>query len=245
MSKCFISLKGGLGNQLFQVATGFAYANQTNKDLYIDNTEWTAMQGNHPSNYQSTIFKNFQYNSNYPENYTTIIEKSLNYTPIPELFQDVKLVGYFQSLKYFEKYIIEFLNYLDLPTINQTYNNCIGFHIRRGDYLSIPNAINCCNTEYFNKCFDRYKDNVINVFTDSPEYVKNEFKIYNFNIVSTQSELHDLIHLSKHKNIVCSNSTFSWWASLIGDIKTEIIVPSKWMSDDSIIDIYREDFIKI
>ena len=85
-----------------------------------------------------------------------------------------------------------------------------------------------------------------NVFTDSLDYVSQEFHDMKFNIIKSQSELLDLSLMSKHENIICSNSSFSWWASLLGIPKKKIIVPDKWFHNfQPHEDIYRPEFIKV
>jgi hypothetical protein len=84
------------------------------------------------------------------------------------------------------------------------------------------------------------------VFTDSPEYVKNEFKEKKFNLIEGHTELEDLVLMSQHDNVVCSNSTFSWWGSFLGEKKDKIIVPEKWFADGREEgDIYRKGMIKL
>jgi hypothetical protein len=46
--------------------------------------------------------------------------------------------------------------------------------------------------------------------------------------------------------LICSNSSFSWWASFIGVKKNKIIVPKIWFKNiQNHDDIYREEFTKI
>ena len=72
----------------------------------------------------------------------------------------------------------------------------------------------------------------------------NEFKLHKFDIITTNSEIEDMMVMSKYNTIICSNSTFSWWASILGDIPNKtIIVPPKWLLDRDCSDIYREDMI--
>ena len=61
MNNCFVKVGGGLGNQLFQVAAAYSYCKKYNKKLYIDISDWSASQGNNPTNYKDSIFKNFEY----------------------------------------------------------------------------------------------------------------------------------------------------------------------------------------
>lgn len=249
MNNCYVKVVGGLGNQLFQIAAGYAYAKKYDKRLVIDSTQWCAGQGSHVLSFKDTIFKNFDYESSSITRDTIgIYEKEFNYLEIPFNYGNVMLNGYFQSLKYFDDCQEEFKNKLNLPKIKSpkdlTKKN-VGFHIRRGDYLKYPDIHYVCKTDYFDKCFAYFNDHEIDVFTDSPEYVLDEFKHQKFNLIRSNSELEDLALLSQYNNIVCSNSTFSWWASFLGNEDKLIIVPNKWfMNDMPHEDIYRPDMIK-
>lgn len=247
----FIKLIGGLGNQLFQVAAAYSYSKKYNTELYLDSSNWNGGQGKNGFDYQRSIFKNFGYSDFYPRSVIRYIEPKFNFSEIERLKMDdycCELNGYFQSLKYFEDYQEEFKNMLTLPKVDDSFmkEKNVAFHIRRGDYLNYPDIHYVCDTKYFDKCFEMFKDYQINVFTDSPEYVLNEFKHQDFNLIQTSSELNDLTLMSIHDNVVCSNSTFSWWGSFLGRDKEKVIVPSKWFADGrEHEDIFRKEMVKI
>ena len=248
MSNCYINLCGGIGNQLFQVAAGYAYSKRTNKNFYIDSSRWSAGQGRHGYDYKNSIFQNFEYSSPITRDVIGYQEPQFNYTEIPDKYGSVALNGYFQSLKYFEEYQYEFKNMLTLPKVELPLIDGlnVAFHIRRGDYLNYRDIHYVCDTTYFNRCFKYFEGFQINVFTDSPDYVKEEFKHHSFNLIEGYSELEDLSLISFHDNVVCSNSTFSWWGSFLGGKKDKIIVPKKWFNDGrKCDDIYRKDMIRI
>lgn len=246
MSNCYVNVIGGLGNQLFQIAAGYAYSKKYDKKLIINPARWNAGQGNNPLYYKDSIFKNFEYATKYPTDTINILEKRFNYDELPYQIGDVSLNGYFQSLKYFEEVENEFISLLNLPKIN--IDNLkglspyiVGMHIRRGDYLKYKNIHYVCDTNYFNYFFNKFKDIPIKVFTDSIEDVIKEFK-QPYDIIHSQSDVKELTYMSQCDIIVGSNSTFSWWASLIGQKICHF--PSKWFADgrqDD--DIFRTDMI--
>lgn len=248
MNNCYIDVCGGIGNQLFQIAAGYAYSKRTNKNFYIDSSKWRGGQGRNGYEYLDTVFKNFKYaNSNTRIN-VGYSEPRFNYDPIPDPEENIVLHGYFQSLKYFSECQDEFKSLLNLPKVSlpliDEFN--IAFHIRRGDYLNYPDIHYVCKSDYFNRCFDYFEGYQINVFTDSPEYVKNEFSDKKFNLIEGHTEVEDLVLISQHDNVVCSNSTFSWWGSFLGEKKDKIIVPGKWFADGrEADDIYRKGMIKL
>jgi hypothetical protein len=242
MNGCYIKVEGGVGNQLFQIATAYSYCKKYGKNLYIDDSNWTASQGKSPKNYEATIFKNFSY-KNATSNSDDIKEISFKYNELPFLDGDVSLIGYFQSPKYFNDHLEEFISNLVIPEVRTDFikDKNVAFHIRRGDYLYYPHIFDIGNT-YFKNQFEKFKDYQINVFTDSPDIISKEFENYEFNLIQTSSELNDLALISKHDIIVCSNSSFSWWASALGTPRM-VIAPEKWLMDRDCSDIYRSDMI--
>ena len=247
MSACYANVVGGIGNQLFIVAAAYSYAKKYGKELYINPSKWSGSQGRHVNNYKDTIFKNFKYSSYYTRDVISIKEKRFNYDEPPFHRGSVSFDGYFQSLKYFQDYKDEFINLLNLPEVKKDFihEKSVGFHIRRGDYLKFPHIFNVCDTNYFNERFEEFKDYEINVFTDSDDHVLAEFPDKNFRIIKGNNELEDLTIITHHSTIVCSNSSFSWWASIMGVHKNKILVPSKWLLDRDCSDIYTNEMIKI
>ncbi len=251
MNNCYVNICGGVGNQLFQIATGYAYAKKHGKKLIINPYNWSASQGTNPLVYKDSIFKNFEYDKP-DEKAIPINEKRFNYDELPFYEGSVVLNGYFQSLKYFEEYKDEFISLLKLPEVNiPTYPSVvnIAFHIRRGDYINHAPIHYVCDTNYFNKMFDIFTPEIVKgtkiiVFTDSPEIVLEEFKDKEFTIMKSESDIKELAFMSKCDIVVGSNSTFSWWAALIGGNDTNYF-PSKWFADGrEATDIYHDKIIK-
>lgn len=249
MDNCYINLSGRLGNQLFQIANGFAYSQRFNKNLLLNFGNCVRHGFDKDFDgicYSNSIFKKFEFVYEIIDNNVVCInEKCIDYNELPSVEGHVSLNGYFQSLKYFKEYKDLFLDRLSLPILNLENKGDVAFHIRRGDYLGIDNARDICNKSYFDKCFDIFEGDKIDVYTDSPEYVEEEFKNKKFNLIPNSTSLIDLVKISMYSNVVCSNSTFSWWASFLGGEKNKILVPSRWMVQQEFPDIYRKEFEKI
>lgn len=248
MFSCYANLVGGIGNQLFIASAGYAYAKKHNMEFAIDVSGWNAGQGTSASIYKDSIFKNFKFEKAPNKGVQCISEARFNYDELPNPKSSVILNGYFQSLKYFEDVKDEFISLLNLPDVSTEHlkHNNVAVHIRRGDYLKYPNLHYVCKTNYFKDQLLKFEGYQQNVFTDSIDYVLNEFDGYDFDVIKSNSELVDLTLMSKHENMICSNSSFSWWASLLGTPKNKIIVPDKWFHNfQPHEDIYRSEFIKV
>jgi len=248
MNKCYAKLIGGVGNQLFILAAAYAYSRKYDKELIIDADNWVGGQGLCSKMYEDNLFKNFKYGSPPLYGVIPIREQSFNYNELPEIAGDVSLNGYFQSLKYFDECKDEFLEMLNFPEVGWLHylkSKNVAFHIRRGDYLLHKQIHHVCDTKFFEDRFHQFEGYQINVFTDSPSHVLKEFDSFDFKLMQTSSELSDISLMSKHSNIVCSNSTFSWWAAMMGNME-QVIVPAKWFANgQDAPDIFTDKMVKI
>jgi hypothetical protein len=248
MNNCHVALAGGIGNQLFQVAAGYSYAKKHKKNLVLDVSSWSAGQGRNPLDYSKTIFKNFKFVTHRPDNITPIYEQRFNYDELPNEKGHVILHGYFQSLKYFEDVADEFCDLLDfskqehLKTKISKSPNC-AVHLRRGDYIKFSNVHLVCDTNYFRNNIEKFSGYNIDVYTDSLDIAIKELDGLDVQFIDGVNELNDLYMLTLYDNMICSNSSFSWWGSFLGKKKNKIVVPNRWFNnfqDHS--DIYRPDF---
>lgn len=246
MNNCYISVCGGIGNQLFQIVTAYSYAKQYNKQLKIDTSGWNASQGNEPNIYKDNILQNFEF-ENSSINVTKIIESDINqmkYIPLNYYENDVQIIGYYQCPKYFNDCFDEFKNKLVLPkvTTDHIIPDSIAFHIRLGDYRHYSHIFGNI-IPYFIRRFEQFKNEDIHVYTDSPNDILSIFKDYDFKLINTKFDLNDLTMLTKYNRIVCSNSSFSWWGAMLSNAK-EILVPDKWILTINDPDIYTDRMTK-
>ena len=104
-----IELQGGLGNQIFQIFTLIGYALENNVQFILphNKADKKSAGGADRPTYWNSIFKDlssFVYD-NKKGNIPLIREMGFNYRALPKIKNNkdhYKLVGYFQSPKYFE-----------------------------------------------------------------------------------------------------------------------------------------------
>lgn len=97
------NLMGGIGNQLFQIATTHALALRNNDISGFDfNKCFTPLQGKPSNNYSDSILKKLNRIENYPFK-SVFNEQEHVYSPIP-YSKDLLLNGYFQCPKYFDDF---------------------------------------------------------------------------------------------------------------------------------------------
>jgi hypothetical protein len=113
-------------------------------------------------------------------------------------------------------------------------------HVRRGDYLQEKNRpIGALSSEYFEQAIKVAKgrkdfgNREVWVFSDDISQVMPEFNEFGIKInrwiqpPENVDPAESLVLMSKTDAVVVSNSTFSWWAAVLGSPKL-VVCPSAW-----------------
>lgn len=244
-----VLLKGRLGNQLFQIAAGFAFAQEKKQKLSIHGGS-TVWQLTCP---KCLPFVGFEI----PRNVTWYREPCFHFKPIPRGAQ--ALDGYFQSSKFFRKYSKEIRALFTMPPSPERLPPSIlqtacAIHVRRGDYLKLPLYHTNLDSEYFQPAIQHMKvtGGVQNffVFSDDPEWCQKKapfLKGSEFQIVAEPNEMKALQFMSTFPRIIISNSSYSWWGAWLGAPKATVIAPSQWFGPkgpQDWQDIYEPNWLK-
>ena len=184
------------------------------------------------------------------------LEKKYNYDNTIVLSTgDTYFEGYWQSYHYFEKYkdIIkdEFIeNYILINENNKITEiiesqNAVSLHIRRGDYISNPNANSyhgICSLEYYEKSMQYIATEISNpyfiIFSDDIEWVKKNLQT-TFSLIFVERKkddkpFDDIYLMSKCQHNIIANSSFSWWGAYLNSNSQKIVIaPKKWFNDSS------------
>ncbi len=237
-----VDIMGGLGNQLFQIMTAFAYSKKYRNSLIIKR------ESHSPScTYRNVYWNNFldgfqKYLINSNIDLPVYNEKSFEYNELPKISEsdDIKLCGYFQSYKYFDEYKSEFLAEIDwcvkrdavkskITDVNP--GDMVSLHFRIGDFKNLENHpimpmeyyINAIkyiearesNVKILYFCEEDDKDFVFNNYINP---LQNIFEKITF--TQTKIKLEDweqMIAMSLCKHHIIANSTFSWWSAYLAD----------------------------
>lgn len=146
--------------------------------------------------------------------------------------------GYWQNTEYIANYINELRNKLRFPeecnkylTDEMIQDNAVSLHVRRGDYVG-SDFEKEVGMPYYKAAVDYVNSKVENakffIFTDDKEYVETAFDwIENKTVVKGYDNklAHvDMFLMSKIKNNIIANSTFSVWAAYLNEHKNSLIV---------------------
>ena len=160
----------------------------------------------------------------------------------------VRLQGFFQDFSYFDSLAPDYQQ-LELKNPSKNYllaskkiKNIkpIVVHIRIGDYLN--NKFGLLSENFFASSIETMKKSLgkreIWIFTNSPQLLtalypsilQRNFRIFN----PSGDPAEAMILMSEAEGIVCSNSTFSFWAAKLAKAKSKVVVPKIYSKDSEI-----------
>jgi hypothetical protein len=251
-------LMGGLGNQLFQIATTLALAIEHQDLAVFDlNGHHQLSQGNKAIHYKTTIYRNLIDRQIPPYKYI-FREQDFEYQPIAYR-SDMMLVGVFQSEKYFINYRKELLDIFTpksqvIDELKSKYRsileqpNC-AIHVRRGDYVNRTQYNPICSLDYYHAAIDLFpQDTTFLIFSDDLDWCKQTWNSPRFtfaescrtgspSMARTQASEHkseetDLYLMSMCQHQIIANSTFSWWGSWLNqNPHKQIVAPKTWFGN--------------
>jgi hypothetical protein len=233
-----VKLMGRCGNQFYQIATGLAYAKEHELDFYA-----TSVAENCDEN--AYYFRGFPTRDQAGFNYEEKRHESVNgkmgnayYAPIPKM-NNVFLLGFWQSFKYFDAHRQHILESFKIPYEMQ--EGVVSIHVRRGDYL-VPNSnFPSLDIEYYRKAINHMNElgcYRFMVFSDDIAYCKELFTDDNFpnplaiaaesgNIFGFSegaTELEDLSLMNSCEHNIIANSSFSFVAAWLNQNPNKIVL---------------------
>jgi hypothetical protein len=225
-------LFGRLGNQMFQIATTVATALRNDVPYVfptksITPNKWPV----YFSNFNDVPFSDQQYL------FSKYEEPHFHFHPIPyEKGQKLLLHGYFQSEKYFIDYRKEIIDLFE-PYEKRGHGIKVALHIRRGDYMSLPNHHPFIGIEYIKNALKLMSEKTgkhfeLKIYSDDMDWVINELidQIKEYEIYLCGHEpFYELMDMASADHHIISNSSFSWWAAWLNQNPEKIIIaPEKW-----------------
>jgi hypothetical protein len=242
--------QGGLGNQMFQLASTWSFTRKTRRPFNINTTLISAHK--HSSiNYFDNLFSGWKPYYNNEKKIELAIDEHPQFHPLPferMLLADKKKVtlmkGYFQSCDYIEPYDTQFASMLCWDGFNNIekydeLNSSVFIHVRGGDYLQSGGTKEFHHidmTNYYKRAVDRIKADVAHayIFTNDVPYYESLqcFDDIRTTLVKGDNEVHELYIMTKcGKGGVATNSTFSWWGEYLNKTRPHLYLPSKWFNN--------------
>ena len=274
-------LQGGLGNQLFQYAAARALSIEHNSPLLLDqswfsktyedvtprefllpllNVKGSLISYGIPIKRPKKIYRLAQ--KFWPIDPFIFVEQTpfrfdsrLSKAPAFKQ-QNLYLMGYWQSFKYFEAIKASLQNEISpknsLDTHYQKYLDQIHgitstmVHVRRGDYVNLASAAKVhgfIGLEYYQKgmqsILEKSHDTQFFVFSDDLAWAKENLPYpdqctFVESLSSSDAVIQELELMTHCQNHLIANSSLSWWAAWLSKHAGGLVVcPNKWTMDGS------------
>jgi hypothetical protein len=232
-------LMGGLGNYMFQIAAAYAISLRDQKKFICETYDVQSPQ-KPLHHYKTNLFSKIEFTEeNIP--HTPFGEQKFSYTEIPTIKENLRLYGYFQSEKYFQKYRSEILDLFDTDEetkdkINQKYSSVLNknptsLHVRRGDYVWLSDYHYNQGVDYYKSATDIIgKEKIYLIFSDDIQWCKENLDfIENKIFITDNTDYEDLYLMSLCENNIIANSSFSWWGAWLNKNENKkVISPKNW-----------------
>lgn len=262
----YSSLKGGLGNMMFEIAAMESFAHDNNDKACFINIESQIQYLNTETNFNPNMqhadeyrFLLTKYSHPTPTTYAHQFNVPFDYAPLQYMngaFYD----GFFQSEKWFKhnRDIVVFAlrphqNISNLIPKKYDYllrkENTVGVHVRRGDYVKNQANHAILPLEYYLKAFTYFENANFVIFSDDIQWCKDNFKISNIDFIENEKDFVEIYLMAALDHCIIANSSFSWWGAWLNtNLGKKIIAPSIWFGPNikhNTADIIPIDWIKL
>ena len=177
-------------------------------------------------------------------------EPAITYDPsMLTLHEPICLVGYWQSERYFidiaDKLRADFALAQPMSGDNAKLLDLarsagsVGLHVRRGDFANLKYATQVhglCSIDYYRRAIGivrkRCPECHFLVFSDDPQWARAELPLDRSAVFVAGNEERpeqDMALMRACKHHITANSSFSWWASWLGNSPDQIVIaPTPW-----------------
>lgn len=209
---------GRTGNQLFQYAMARILSEETGMSMSCppiygfdiqENITGRNPQGNNVLTLKRHIVDiESALKHNGPIHLEGYFQRSSYYLPYREKLTQ-EWIGVSEEIKLLFDHMVS-SRYIDMPDESD-----LGVHIRLGDYHSHGYTI---TTDHYMKMINSFNHERIWIFTDSPsDPFISCFSHLKPIIVCTDNYVLDWYYFSKFRNMIISQSSYSWWASFFSN----------------------------
>lgn len=261
MSIAVAELRGGLGNQLFQVCAALTARNlgfevlldegplrgDRKRSLAVEGLgrELGIAFGTHPDRRWGWGRKGLKVITD-PEREFARVEEQLH-----RVTGDVVLRGYFQDRANVFPHLDELTEAVARAAgnVHELTGASTAIHVRRGDYVSEPST----TAFHGNLDLDYYEEALGHqvqedradwalVYSDDLDYASNQFapelerRLPGLRVTVRDTPeadpLAELEYLARHESHIIANSTFSWWAATLSG-SNSVIGPRQWWASSA------------
>jgi hypothetical protein len=237
---------GNIGNTLFQYSTLLGVGNKTGYNIQIP--KHSTYYSKNYENYNFSIFDGFNIDDTILDFNCNEIEHTFDYTgmdfreDIFDIQDNTNLHGYFQCERYFNfcrELVLKKLKFKDeiilngcnlFTNLNIIPEETTSVHVRRGDFLKKTQFHVVQPPDYFKNAINLITSKNYLFFSDDIDWCKSVFgknkRVY---FSQNKNPFVDLYCMSKCKDNIIVNSSFSWWGAWLNLNKNkQVIAPVNW-----------------
>lgn len=251
---CVPHLQGGLGNQMFQIASVFGQALRVKgtfgiSEAHLDRRETLKHTKGSKNDYLGSLFSEVpRAHITNPAVYCEPVMQRGRFV-LPPITTATLFVGFFQHVDYFHTYrdrvkglftfptkgpIREQRNCYDLPLSNSFF-----IHFRGTDYNQMPfhkviDELGKGEDNYYRRALKHYGTDRVALVTSDHHIDADILSDHRVIPLTDKDDINTLniMRLSQYGGI-CANSTFSWWGGYLNDsAEKTVVVPSRWFNFD-------------
>ena len=247
-----IEIMGGLGNQLFQIFTLISHSLDNNFEFFFEQKQ--IRNGHRKVTYWNDFLISLKKYVKQQSHGKIFHEQVFHYIPLPQK-DNIKLVGYFQSSKYFERNLTAIYKLINLEPqrlvirekYNYNYNNICSLHFRIGDYAKIQHFHPLMPLKYYVTALKKlisltgsaewkilyfYEKKDHNVVAEQIVKLKQKSALSQLKFIPIRYSIADweqILVMSNCKHNIIANSTFSWWGAYFNDNPGKhVFYPATW-----------------
>jgi len=243
-------LKGGLGNQLFQVAAGHAHAKRNGYGLQLAGVP----SGQRQITYWHSWLWKFIKCISPPSFGQLYAETSTKYEPIPAEARTIR--GMFQSGKHFADCAEELRQKFDLDDETKaSIEGKWGALLAKASTMALVH-VRCMDgltMEYYERAVAELRARVpgveLAVISNDVEACRAQPWLEGATYIEEYDESIALYVMSKFQHYVMSNTALMWWAVWLGTPAEVVIVPDPWalgiLDEADYADVYEPTWVRL
>lgn len=240
-----VDLKGGLGNQLFQLCAAYAYSEKYNKKLVQDTRYPKLNCGPVRRTYWNDMFSWVKSGAEKKIWHSVVTAPDTGRDVLELKNGNVKLESYFQNDVWINEYKSKFKalcipNSVKVPYIYPDGCVPVMCHIRRTDMITANFAL---SKTFYQEAFQTLLYSCkgdrlcLMIFSDDIEWCKTNVPTWfsdglEINYVEEGDETVQLHLMTTCQHFIVPNSTYSWWGAYWGEkVNSKVISTSIWDGD--------------
>lgn len=269
-----VSIKGGLGNQMFQIATAYAFAKKVGGRLQLLREK--PVPDSRPQKYWESVLAHWSsYLTDTLPTLPVLHERGpTQYSSLPQTVSlpGAYLEGYWQSSRYFQGVEQEIREAMILtPQIRTDVQAKYGWilaanerivlvHARRTDYLKAAAFHGPLTAEYYKRATEYMLEIVPNpiflLVSDDTTFWSDiapqvpALQTHETITLQSANDVQTLGLMQQLRYFILANSTFSWWGAWLAGPTATVLVPTKWFGPTGpkpyeYEDIYEQNWIRL